>query len=230
MTDELHEEETAETPGFKANAERRLKDAGLFDEAKKYRIERRDQYRNAGLAKKESKEKSWEDMLSKYPPPSVDAVEPPEIEKPDPTETSEPEEVPVHIPGMEGSMDVARDVAWAYEYLNDQKIRADQAPSGGAWSMLEYGRSARHKFLELVTKYDHSAKDDDDEAQAFLDDAADHTKAIEKLMKITERVHADEIRDAIRQAPDEVERVLRKAGWGVTRPAGEPLEPVGMQG
>ena len=92
--------------------------------------------------------------------------------------------------------------------------------------MLIYGREARHKFLELVTKYDLSAKSGDDEAQAFVAEAADHTKTVEKLLAVTERIHADEIRDAIRQSPDTVVQVLQKAGWGVSRPAGEPLEPV----
>ena len=53
--------------------------------------------------------------------------------------------------------------------------------------MLIYGREARHKFLELVTKYDLSARnEDEEEAGAFEAEAADHTKSIQKLMKITE--------------------------------------------
>jgi hypothetical protein len=93
--------------------------------------------------------------------------------------------------------------------------------------MLIYGREARHKFLELVTKYDLSAKSGDDETQAFVAEAADFTKTVQKLLSITEQIHADAIDDAIRQCPEVVVARLRKAGWSVTRPAEEPLEPVG---
>ena len=48
-------------------------------------------------------------------------------------------------------------------------------------------------------------------------------------MAITERIHADEIRDAIRQCPEEVVKVLRKAGWEVSRPAEEPVESTGIE-
>ncbi len=129
------------------------------------------------------------------------------------------EEDIVHIAAAKGSMDVARDVEWAYEHLRDQQARADKAPSGGAWSMLQYAREARHKFLELVSKYDaQKQKKQDDDADTFQADAADHTKAIRKLRKITERVHADEIRDAIRQCPDVVVAEMEKAGYVVALP------------
>lgn len=148
MTDELPEEETIETPGFKADVGRRWKAEGLYDEAEKYRTERRVQYRNAGMTRTEAGKKSWADSLQKYPPPDVESVEPPEIEM---TESPESEEVPVHIPPTD--MDVSGDIAWAYEHLGDEKVRADQSPSAGAWSMLQYGRQARHKFIDLVSRY-----------------------------------------------------------------------------
>lgn len=224
MTDELHEDETGETAESKIEITRRLQASGLWDQVSVYRTERRIRYRDVGLTKKEAKEKSWADMQSKYPPPGVEPVEPPDIEMPEPV-LPEPEDDIVHIAATLGSMDVARDVEWAYNNLNDQRVRADQAPSGGAWSMLLYAREARHKFLELVAKYDvQKQKQDEKESIAFLADAADHTKAIEKLLAITERVHREEIEDAIRQCPDEVLRVLRKAGWECSRPA----EPAGI--
>ena len=110
MTDELPEEETDETKESKIDATHRLQKAGLWDEATKYRHERRTQYRDAGLNRNEAKTKSWCDMQSKFPPPGVESVEPPAIEMAEPE--SDPDETPVHIPGMEGSMDVARDVSW----------------------------------------------------------------------------------------------------------------------
>ena len=217
MTDELPEEETPETPGFKAEAERRWKAEGLYDEATKYRTERRVQYRDSGLTRKDAGVKAWDDTLQKYPPLGTESVEPPEIEM---TESPESEEVTVHIPATD--MDVAGDIAWAYEHLGDEKVRADQSPSAGAWSMLQYGRQARHKFLELVTKYDQSAKGDDDEDKELRADADAHINAIQKLLSITEAVHYEAVLDAIRQSPGEVERALKKAGWDVTRPAEEP--------
>jgi hypothetical protein len=207
MTDGLSEEETDETKESKSDFERRLKSQGLHDEATKYRTERRIQYHASGLTRKESREKAWDDARLKFPPPDVEPAELPDIEMP--VHEPEPEEELVHIPGIEGSMDVARDVEWAYEHIGDEKIRADQAPSGGAWSMLEYGRSARHKFLELMTKYDLSAKRDDDESETFQADASDHIDAIQKLMAITEQVHEDVIRDALRQCPDVVVAEMR---------------------
>lgn len=210
-------EETVETKESKIDATHRLQKAGLWDEASAYRTERRIQYRNSGMAKHEASKKAWEDMLSKYPPPGVEPVEPPDIKIPE----SEPEleEGFVHIPATD--MDVSRDIAWAYEHLGNEKVRADQAPSAGAWNMLIYGREARHKFIELVTKYDLSARNEDDEAGVFEAEAADHTKMIEKMLSFTEQIHADAIRDAIRQCPETVVQVLRKAGWEVNRSSAE---------
>lgn len=227
MTDELPAEKTGETKESKSDVMHQLQAQGLWDEASVYRTERRIQYRNAGLTKKEAGDKAWDDMRLKYPPPGVDPVEPPDIEiaEPDP----EPEEDIVHIAATKGSMNVARDVEWAYNNLNDKHVRADQAPSAGAWNMLIYGREARHKFIELVARYDsQKQKEQKKEAEEYGKDTADHIKALQKLRSITKKVHRDAIRDAIRQAPDEVERVLRSAGWDVTRPAEEPLESAGI--
>lgn len=228
ITDELPEEEAPES---KAAAERRWKAEGIYDEATRYRTERRIEYHNSGLTKIESREKSWRETMLKYPKPGVESVEPPGVEIPDPvllspTESPEQEEDPIHIPATD--MDVAGDIAWTYGHIGDEKVRADQAPSAGAWSMLQFGREARHKFLELVTKYDQSAKGDDVEAKEFQADADAHINAIQKLLSTTEAVHYDAVLDAIRQAPGEVERALQKAGWGVARPADEPLEPAGI--
>lgn len=133
---------------------------------------------------------------------------------------SETEEDIVHIAATKGSMDVAGDVEWAYKNLNNKQVRADQAPSAGAWNMLQYGRQVRHKFLELVAKYDSQIqKEKEKDAEDYELDAAGHIKAIQKLRKITERIHADEIRDAIRQCPDEVVTVLNDAGWTVIKPS-----------
>ena len=159
------------------------------------------------LTEPEATEQAYEQARLRWPSTGVDLTE---------------EDI-VHIAASKGSMDVARDVEWAYEHLRDQKIRADKAPSGGAWSMLQYAREARHKFLELVAKYDaQKQKKEEDESDTFKADADQQIKAIEKLRKLTERIHADEIRDAIRQCPDEVVGVMRKAGYLVIEPENVP--------
>ena len=223
MSDELPEEKTDGTES-KIDATNRLQEFGLWVEASAYRTERRIQYRNAGSTKKEAGEKAWDDMRLKYPRPGVEPIEPADIVMPE--SDPEPEENLVHIAATD--MDVARDIAWAYDHLRDRRVRADQAPSGGAWSMLEYAQQVPHKFVELVARYDaqqkkHEVKTNED----FIADADEQIKEIDKLLAITEAVHYDAVLDAIRQSPGEVIKALRKAGWTVSRPAGEPLEPAG---
>lgn len=135
------------------------------------------------------------------------------------TGADRPEEDIVHIAATKGSMDVARDVEWAYNHLNDQRVRADQAPSAGAWNMLIYGRESRHKFIELVGRYDsQQQKEQEKEAEELGKETADHIKALQKLRAITKKVHRDSIRDSIRQCPDVVVEEMRKASYVVVEP------------
>lgn len=188
---------------------KRWKAEGNWDAAKGWirNVQKRIKTGSSSLTESEATGQAYEQARLRWPPTGEDLSE---------------DDI-VHIAASKGSMDVARDVEWAYEHLRDQRARADQAPSGGAWSMLQYAREARHKFLELVAKYDaQRKKEQEKEAEEFTADAADHSKMYNKLLAITERVHADAIRDALRQCPDEVVKVLRKAGYLVVEPTNVP--------
>jgi hypothetical protein len=72
MSDELHEEETGETPETKIAATNRLQRNGRWEQASKYRGEQRKKFRSEGLTKKAANEKAWEAMMLKYPAPDTD--------------------------------------------------------------------------------------------------------------------------------------------------------------
>jgi len=164
---------------------------------------------DGSISESEATEKAYQQAFRRWPPTGEDLSEEKEKEKED----------VVHIAATTGSIDVAGDVAWAYNNLNNQHVRADKAPSGGAWNMLIYGRESRHKFLEMAARYDaQKKKEEEKKAESFEADAAGMVKALQKLRKITEAVHYDAVLDAVRQAPDEVQRALREADWIVTRP------------
>lgn len=189
---------------------RRLKKEGNWDVARGWiRNAQKRIKRDAknGMTEREATAQAYEQALLKYPEPGADLSE---------------EDI-VHIAATKGSMDVSRDVEWAYNNLNDKRVRADRAPSAGAWNMLMYGRQARHKFIELVAKYDsQQQKEQEKEADAYGKDAEIDVKALRKLRAITEKVHREAIRDAIRQAPEVVIAEMRTAGYLVVEPENVP--------
>jgi hypothetical protein len=79
------------------------------------------------------------------------------------------------------SIDFTRDVRWAYGSLGSETVSASDAPSGAAWHLLQYGKTARSEFIKFAmaffTKEDKKKADD----ESLFDDHKKQMKFIDQL-------------------------------------------------
>jgi len=122
-----------------------------------------------------------------------------------PPKKSEPELTPEEVESFEklaekaGPMDFFRDLEWAYNNLGNKAIKPEHAPSGSAWHMLEYGRSARSEFMKQVMGYFMKKEKEKEDQEAMKDD---HRKQMRFIRSLDEEVQGIS-RDMLKQASDE---------------------------
>jgi hypothetical protein len=126
----------------KIDATDRLRRESRWAEASVWRDEKRKQLRADGQTKADSNEASWDAMIKQFPPLPVS-------EMPDVIEL-------VDIPPDDSQPDLARDTIWVYGHLNSKGAVAEDAPSSGAWCLLQWvrggGRSLDRFFSVMLPK------------------------------------------------------------------------------
>ncbi len=118
-------------------ATERLRREGRWEEASAYKEAVRDDLRSQGTRRNEAISMAWEAMLQKYAP----------------AETEEPEEFDFDALGGQvgdGEPDLTDDTLWVYQHLENKKAKPEDAPSLGAWSLLQWARRARNQFFERI--------------------------------------------------------------------------------
>jgi hypothetical protein len=66
----------------------------------------------------------------------------------------------------EGRSSLVADTFWVYENLEQKRIMPDEAPSRGAWSLLQWARQYRSRFFEQFLP--KAMKDADDSTERDL--------------------------------------------------------------
>jgi hypothetical protein len=89
------------------------------------------------------------------------------------------------------SLDFFRDLEWAYNNLGNKGLRPEEAPSGSAWHMLEYGRSARSEFMKQVMNYFMKKEKEKEDHQALQDDHKKQMRFITTLEEEVQGISAD---------------------------------------
>jgi hypothetical protein len=77
----------------------------------------------------------------------------------------------------------AGDFEWAYQNIGNSSVEAKDAPSGGAWFMLEYGREARAKFMEMALRFFSRAGREATEDRVIIDDHREKLAVCDKLLQ-----------------------------------------------
>ena len=108
-------------------------------------------------------------------------VVPQPVKKAEPTLTEEEEASFQILAAKESSLDFFRDLEWAYNGLGNKALKPEDAPSGSAWYMLEYGRSARAEFMKQVMGYFLKKEKEKEDQQALKDDHRKQMRFIETL-------------------------------------------------
>lgn len=90
----------------------------------------------------------------------------------------------VASPVEDSSPDLIRDTLWVYHHLSNTAIKRGDAPSLGAWNLLEWARQYRSRFFEQMLPKAMAAKakeGDDDEAHK------DNHRSVEEIRKILQQ-------------------------------------------
>jgi hypothetical protein len=115
-------------------------------------------FRANGMKRNEAAEAAWEAMAKAYPPLADDTpqssptatAEHPTPKRP--IEADDGPEIDILLERIEAGQasDLVRDTLWTYENLANHRIKASDAPSCGAWALLNWAREYRNRFFEQV--------------------------------------------------------------------------------
>ena len=143
----------------KVVATHRLRREGRWEDASEYRDEVRKQLQSEGKKRQEANEGAWEAMLEKYPPVDDEAVE-------DVTDDNcaEIAELAARSKGQE--FDVIGDARWVYEQLSNGDVTPLDAPSLGAWGLLEWARTSSSNQKQFYTTFGAKLLVEQEEAKA----------------------------------------------------------------
>lgn len=134
----------------------RLREEGRWPEASKFKDQVIRELRAKGLKRDEAAEAAWAAMAEAYPP--LPAPEPVAEPEPEPAPASESagvdpgdgmEVLPEWIDDV-APVDLCGDIRWVYAQLENKRVRPDQAPSAGAWSLLVWARKYQSRFFEQL--------------------------------------------------------------------------------
>lgn len=122
-------------------------------------------------------------------------------------------------------MDFDRDWEWAYHNHSLISVMPRDAPSPGAWKVLEYARNQPVKFMEKTLGWAEKRRKDDSASAKFQDeDQRSQFKMIERMEKSIRSSCETVVTGLAKQYPAEVAQVLRKLEWNVKPPKFEVAE------
>jgi hypothetical protein len=197
----------------------RLRREGREDEAKRFRETVIKECRAAGMKRDEAREHAWGEMAKAYPPLPIaeqNPVEPvtgtlgaAEPEGPrggngkaDPTSPGLPEDDLIDVDALlervgDGQPpDLARDTVWAYENLANRNARPEDAPSLGAWSLLQWARRYKNRFFEMVLPKAMATRPNEGEEMVRRE-----RKSIEEIERILGRFEQQLEEELLRDTP-----------------------------
>ena len=139
----------------RAEAMHRLQREGRWEEASAYRQEVRKQQRVQGKTKAKAGQIAWQMMAERFPP--LGAGQGTQVAGSDGLSSEQFDELLRRTAGQ--GVDLIRDVLWTYENLANTNAAAEDAPSMGAWSLLEWARNYRNHFFERLLPKALTAKE-----------------------------------------------------------------------
>lgn len=83
---------------------------------------------------------------------------------------SPPPAIASYVQTGQESVDFKRDVYWAYGNLGVDGVTPADAPSGSAWHLLNYGRTARSEFIKFAMAFFTREDKKQAENEALYDD------------------------------------------------------------
>jgi hypothetical protein len=183
----------------------RLVREGRWSEAAAWKDAKIKELRAAGMKRAEARDGAWQLLAERYPPlPAPEGQAPPIANGAEP----EPSRAPAASAGQTAaeeaididalldrigtgrSPDLVQDTLWVYENLANPRVKASDAPSCGAWALLQWARTYRNRFFEQVLPRAMLNKSPEDEAHER--EERFRTEEIEKILEQFERQAEEE--------------------------------------
>jgi hypothetical protein len=127
----------------KSVATDRLRREGRWEKASLWRDQKRVQLRAEGQTRTESNEAAWQAMIEQFPPLPQSEL---------PVGDHAVELLDIDPDSYDGQSSCTDDVAWVYQYLSVKSAAPHQAPSSGAWGLLQWARRNSDRFFMLWLK------------------------------------------------------------------------------
>ncbi len=140
----------------------RLRREGRWDEASLFKDATVKELRAGGMARADASEEAWRRMAARYPPltntrepgagaPIATSGEP----SPPPWPRDAEPDIDVdalldRVRDDRQPADLVKDTLWVYGTLENRRAKPEDAPSLGAWSLLQWARQYRNRFFEQV--------------------------------------------------------------------------------
>jgi hypothetical protein len=128
----------------------RLRREGRWEEASLWRDQNRVQLRAEGKTKTEANEAAWQAMIEQFPPLPQSEL---------PVGDHAVELLDIDPNSYDGQSSCTDDVIWAYHNLAIKSADPSQAPSAGAWALLQWARRNSDRFFQLWLKVGGSPAD-----------------------------------------------------------------------
>ena len=112
--------------------------------------------------------------------------------------------------------DLIRDTLWTYENLANRRIKASDAPTCGAWALLEWARQYRNRFFEQVLPKAMLNKPPEEDENVRREKTR-----IEDMKRILEELNQQWAEDLAANTPATVKAKVRRHPGGL----GETIRP-----
>ena len=125
----------------KINLTHRLRREGRWDEASRFKDDWIAQLRSKGKPRKEAQQAAWEAMERRFPPQET-AESASTVQEELDTELKELTDL--------ASPSFLADAGWVYQRLSVKGVKPEDAPSPGAWALLQWAKLNQNRFFEHV--------------------------------------------------------------------------------
>ncbi len=128
----------------------RLRSEGRWSAASKFKDVALKDFKAKGMKRHEAANAAWEAMATAFPPLESGGESTGNFRGQGGDDDLIDVDVFLERAGDRQPPDLTRDVLWVYEHLADRNAKPQEAPSLGAWSLLQWARRYRNRFFEQV--------------------------------------------------------------------------------
>jgi hypothetical protein len=192
----------------------RLRREGRWAEASKLKDTAMQEFRGKGMKRDEASDAAWEAMATAFPPlpPAEESIsEVPNMATGNPHGYGGHDEDLIALDallkriGDQQSPDLIRDSLWVYQHLANRNAKPENAPSLGAWSLLQWARQYKNRFFEQVLPRAMLNKPDEEKKEQVRREKS----KIEDIKALLEELNQQSAEELAANVPESIKAKVR---------------------